>query len=199
MNERPILFSTPMVQAILAGRKTQTRRICKHQSWSFSELHDVNSNGITQKADKSVSCPYGQVGDFLWVRETHSFYLDAIMYRADEPSVFKNIKWKPSIFMRKIYSRIWLKITDIRVERVKCITEEEAICEGFEKYGPFKDYNPSKHPDCVSLRSRERLKPAQAFQNIWININGKESWNKNPWVWVIKFEVISTTGKPESL
>ncbi|MDA3867612.1 MAG: hypothetical protein PF489_12815 [Salinivirgaceae bacterium] len=209
IKERPILFSTPMVQAILAGQKTQTRRICKHQNWSFSEISDVNNNGITQKTDRDVSCRYGQVGDLLWVRETwmqnpnkEYFPEEPIYYKASKSKQFIEefpTSWKPSIHMHKINSRIWLKITDIRVERIQRISDEDAILEGIEKYGPFDEYKGSLHPGGGMMRYRAYSNPSRAFQDLWENINGNDSWKENPWVWVIKFEVISTTGKPKEL
>lgn len=205
MKESPILFSTPMVQAILADRKTQTRRIMKRQpdargvrttNVMFEDWHGVE-----------IKFPYGRVGDVLWVRETwckipqgpDSF--GAYLYKSmgDEPYG----KWKPSIHMPKSASRIWLKITDIRVERLQDIGEEDAKAEGVEYcengfYGPhkspgyrnyFKTDIQGKHKDIGPCTTA-----VASFKTLWEVINGSESWEANPWVWVISFERIE---KPE--
>lgn len=233
MKENPILFSTPMVQAICDNRKRMTRRICKHQTWSFSELNDVNSNGITQKKDRSVSCPYGQVGDVLWVREAWRLvgwnfeqglmtieYKDGNMlickaYDLNEDSMWlldqvealetkgyikpsptekdafvftdKKLAFKPSIHMPKSAARIWLKITKIKVERLQDISEEDAMNEGVE----YEWYDQSRN---IKIEAAKSL-----FKKLWQVINGRESWEANPWVWAIEFEVLSTTGKPTEL
>jgi hypothetical protein len=179
MKEHPILFSTPMVKAILEGRKTMTRRIIKN-------FH--------------AACPYGQPGDILYVRECFSFYLDAILYKADEPHVFKNVKYKPSIFMRKDYSRIWLQIEEIRVERLQDISEEDARNEGIERIGgnAYKVYSDcfSQYPKPKDDGVRISFSSRYSFATLWAKINGPESWIQNPYVWVVKFKVLSTTGKP---
>lgn len=182
MKERPILFSTPMVQAILAGRKSQTRRVIKSKTGTFDVCKTKEGNivGIEATDDEgrlidSVICPYGKVGDVLWVRETfrpksHSFPTgEHFEYRAtaevdgnptDEP-------WKPCTFMPKDAARIWLKITGVRVERLQDISEEDAKAEG------------------IFAESAK-----ECFQTLWQSINGEGSWNDNPWVWVIEFERI---------
>ena len=198
MKIKPILFSTLMVQAILENRKTQTRRVCKHQHWSHSELIDVNQNNIYQKVDKSVSCPHGQVGDVLWVRETfrpkgHSFPIgEHFEYKAtaqadgnptDEP-------WKPSIFMPKDAARIWLKITDVRVERLQDISEEDAISEGVDNWTYKNAATPQNWLDYTDPFAPPLFTAYDSFCSLWYSINGEESWNANPWVWVIEFERI---------
>ena len=205
MKIRPILFSTPMVQAILEGRKTQTRRIIRPQpkddlsflGWKLPEYVQVDF-GRGVKTDSFHKFPFGQVGDVLWVRETfrpksHSFPIgEHFEYKAtaqadgnptDEP-------WKPSIFMPKDAARIWLKITDVRVERLKDISEEDSIAEGCSKYGPFNEYRGSLHPNSGAMKFRAYSNPIDAYKCVWLSINGENSWNKNPWVWVIEFERI---------
>lgn len=174
MKEIPILFSTPMVQAILEGRKTMTRRIVKDKDpWSV------------------ITCRYGQPGDILWVRETFAIYLDAFLFKAGYRGVFKGIKWKPSIHMPKDYARIWLQVEEIRVERLHSISKEDAISEGIERINDklFKCYGTS------SLVVTNV--PKDSFMTLWSEINGVESTHANPWVWVIKFKVLSITGRPE--
>ena len=161
MKERPILFSGPMVRAILEGRKTQTRRIIKPQpyqnhsplasgAWEFVTRPKVKDDTIgwfRDIAEIARFCPYGKPGDRLWVRETWGITAkvstdcwdrlpfvkiprDFIDYRATEPDV--NSHWKPSIHMPRRFSRITLEITNVRVERLQDISEEDALAEGFD-------------------------------------------------------------------
>jgi hypothetical protein len=188
MKHRPILFSTAMVQAILDGRKTQTRRVCRHQHWSHHEIVDVNVNGITQKVDRNVSCPYGQPGDVLWVRETwaHTSQLNinpedenyGYVYKADgQPwEDYEGWTWKPSIHMPRESCRLFLRIKSIRVERLQDISGEDALKEG------------------VSVTSMWPVAIGEAyveFSRLWASINGQASWDANPWVWVVEFERIT--------
>lgn len=220
--ERPILFSTPMVRAIMDGGKTQTRRIIKpspglQRTWLKQELIDIvphgemiqggwqmhhplagqYKDGVYNEYDSPlgwVKCPYGKIGDILWVRETwapkkptepeqdwQSYY-----YLASDRNEYVE-KWKPSIFMSKEASRIKLEITDIKVERVQDISYKDAIAEGVESSNEFNSNEGYLHQyknymgdgfDCDSLGS---------YYTLWESINGKGSWDKNPWVWVIKF------------
>ena len=181
MKERPILFSGPMVRAILEGRKTQTRRVLKLQDYDGGDCYETK-DGILR--DILSLCPYGIPGDRLWVRETwrrHKENLpDGIMYRAnnmlsfftgDEPEAAHDCKrtdfWRPSIFMPRWASRITLEITGVRVERLQEITEEDAISEGVLSSDYDKTYR-------------------YAFSVLWDSINGKKyPWSDNPWVWVI--------------
>ncbi|HNX82643.1 MAG TPA: hypothetical protein PKL77_10925 [Candidatus Omnitrophota bacterium] len=201
MKERPILFSGAMVRAILNGRKTMTRRVIKPQPpnshWECMVKdysltvhtpdpgyvrfqHNIDRN--REWATPMIVCPYGTVGDRLWVRETfagddwHGY-----VYRATEPDalpcgdeiIFK--KWKPSIFMPREASRILLEIIDIRVERLNDISESDAENEGI---GFLREI-----PDCDETMSSREL-----FEVLWESINGSGSWEKNPWVWVICFK-----------
>lgn len=246
--EKPILFSAPMVQAILAGRKTQTRRTLKsgfdHNSIQFSRVeYFANPNIQTQAFFKDgdsllgTKCPYGSVADLLWVRETTAFSAgkleayDTLSYRADDfhkdikragahipweddlcttgwhdPDLSKEVKWIPSIHMKRVHARIWLQIEEITVERLNTISEEDSIAEGCFKYGPFGEYAGSEHPAGGAMKYRAYSKASRAFQCIWDSINGKPKkdkphfpWSSNPWVWVVKFKVLSTSGKPEQL
>lgn len=187
--ERPILFSAPMVRAILDGRKTQTRRIVKPQPNEFIDrLHggslkkrfpykleddDGNPCGIGFQDDNGNywTCPYGQPGDVLWVRETWiAPYVktEIARYKADEPEGCLPRKWKPSIFMPRWASRISLRVTSVRVERLNDISQTDAIAEGVSgvNTGDF----------------------VTAYSELWESINGTDSWQANPWVWVIEFE-----------
>jgi hypothetical protein len=224
MKTRPILFSPEMVKAVQDDRKTMTRRICKHQYWSFSELLDVNTNKITQKVDRNVSCPYGKIGDVLWVKETFYAYGEWIkngvsknmgrqkykfidMTGADfeykysvegplrlKPSRLDGIGWykRNSIFMPKKAARLFLMIKDMRVERLQDISEKDAIKEGTNSSIPMRDMQYLKGSN-YKLPS-PFLEHQFAFLVLWAKINGVQSWDANPWVWVISFERI---GKPE--
>lgn len=167
-----------MVRAILEGRKTQTRRVVKIVN--FRPDLDINR------------CPFGAVGDRLWVRETWQV-TDWIhpsndewgyIYRASENGKeweenMVDWKWKPSIYMPREASRILLEITGVRVERLQDITDEDAIAEGVEeKEGWFLDYaNGGYHAS-----------PYYSYSTLWEEINGKGSWAQNPFVWAITFK-----------
>lgn len=197
ITERPILFSTPMVKAILEGRKTQTRRVLKVPK-SLGEFRDVfDDEVLTLKSGKAVigidtsiyhdvalACPYGTVGDRLWVRETWQNECDGdgqfvqYLYKADGQDLsdyvsldadIVGIKWRPSIFMPREASRITLEITNIRVERLQDISEADAIAEG-----------------CYSKLDYAK----NQFQYLWNLINNKRGfgWTANPFVWVIEFK-----------
>lgn len=160
---RPILFSTQMIQAILAGQKTMTRRILKvkgckpfipDNSWDIDTISKWNKDYH----------PYGQVGDILWVRE--------------------------SLFMPKEACRIFLEITEIRVERLQEISNKDCINEGIKRetfpptgeqcfyFYPCKDLRDDSYLDC----------PKTSFYSLWKSINGQKNWDDNPFVWVISFK-----------
>jgi hypothetical protein len=198
MKERPILFSAPMVRAILDGRKTQTRRVIKkiekvparylgwkHNGWAFYK-DDFPAGGM---AACPFMCPYGVPGDRLWVRETWQGYRKT-SYEYDEWASMespkdrhewpfepaykadgKNFpdKWLPAIHMPREFSRITLEIKAVRVERLQDISERDCCAEGVG-----------------SPVTRDLKRPK--FQALWQSINGHQSWDANPWVWVIKFE-----------
>lgn len=230
MKERPILFSGAMVRAILDGRKTQTRRVVKldiqkiitdvsgETSTDNADISDVDVayltdawNGpgwyvtLTEYPEEGSyflgQCPYGNVGDVLWVRETwcsgDCFYQlhendtpSVVAYRADKSAIrfnaltphpiperdiqtwnWNKVTWRPSIFMPRWASRLKLRITDVRVQRLQDISEEDALAEGVE------DSADHSHRDW--------------FSRLWDGINGKTyPWESNPWVWAVSFERI---------
>lgn len=204
MKERPILFSGEMVRAILDGRKTQTRRIIKPQPHWINDSHSVAHIG-KKVGNVEYLCKYGQPGERLWVRETWCEIFDSefgeedwIDYRATprypedsslRPAGWDNepdgtpLRWKPSIHMPRWASRITLEITGVRVERLQEISEEDAMAEGCD-------------PDCLSVKkmyAKNGIFYGAArtwFLYLWNSINGYESWNENPWVWVIEFKRI---------
>lgn len=189
--ERPILFSAPIVRAILNGSKTQTRRVVKPQpttspifEWNekYKGFAGLSSNSTESGLFHMCSfCRYGNIGSRLWVREGFALDFDgAPLYRASNPAPFDpdyKIKWKPSIHMPRALSRILLEITDIRVERLQDISEADAKAEGCD--------GRSRRPCCIFLASD--LSSRTHFQRIWYDIHGIESWYQNPWVWVIEF------------
>lgn len=182
MKEHPILFSGEMVRAILDGRKTQTRRVITPRpvSWDSEPIYNTSARGWHFKGGEKYKykCPYGIPGDRLWVRETwHEATPEPgfLVYRATYrwPQDFK---WKPSIFMPREASRITIEVTDIRVERVQDISDEDVLAEGFRM-------------DNTAIFSRGYQ---GAMQILWDSINAKRGfgWNANPWVWVVSFKVI---------
>jgi hypothetical protein len=203
VKERPILFSAPMVRAILEGRKTVTRRIFKHRtverSDGFVDVYsgpDIDSWIGTFRPGGMFTSPYGEPGDRLWVRETWCRRWDetrsdwdGFYYRADGVDVLdrddhSKSPWRPSIHMSREASRITLRVTSIRVERLQAITEEGAKAEGAawridvggDLHGPFADIE-------GPIGYREH------FRDLWDQINGaRASWDSNPWVWVVGFE-----------
>lgn len=199
MKERPILFSTEMVRAILDGRKSQTRRIIKPQPEIIKkvpyyielEQHWGKLSFTYSDGESRLVNPKYDIGDVLWVRETWSpiEFEDGTHFRYKASFVENNClnpKWRPSIFMPKEASRIKLKVTNIRVERLQDITEEDAVAEGIE---PLSEYDPKKY----GWRFKDYLHnssclPKASYQTLWESINGKGSWEVNPWVWVIEFE-----------
>jgi hypothetical protein len=192
MKERPILFNAHMVSAILDSRKTQTRRVIKSQPigpveklcacWSWA---DTGSRDPECGGHYGFSCPHGKPGDRLWVRETFCLSGSFPIYRADSnPST--PVRWTPSIFMPRSASRITLEITDVRVERVQAISETDAIAEGIDNIGleysiePWKNY-------LKAGNGYQKSTPQASYMTLWKSINGHESWDANPWVWVIEF------------
>ncbi len=263
MKEIPILFSTAMVQALLSGRKTKTRRIIDPQPiWSVET--DGNLYEGNHKVDGHPDWPHQfayqfakwKKGDLLWVREnwqlkgwdfeegtmtvkfatgeTHnclahdpdedsSWLMDKVDWLEDHgyiipnpanPEMFvftaKKQPFKPYIHMPKEAARIWLQVTDIRVERLQDISEQDAIAEGIESYHmigdliAYKNYSETARKDFLNKSSygfdsgkETHSAPVASFCSLWVDINGRESWISNPWGWVISFKILSTTGKPD--
>jgi len=219
MKARPILFSTPMVQALLEGRKTQTRRIIGKlhgrevvdlkefyddeeengfsggfsdlNNWGYPNMIEFDPYTLQDMLDYNL-CPYGKVGDLLWVRETWQAFKQ-VSYEYDEWAELESIKdmndnvyepvykannenfpekWFPSIFMPKQYSRLTLEITNIRVERLQDISRGDCMAEG-----------------CPFPNIAKETSPVKWYRELWQSLNGKDSWDKNPWVWVIEFKI----------
>lgn len=181
MSMKPILFNTDMVRAILEGRKTVTRRVAKvqDQSCSFSGMKYLDGAYAVFAKGRStgwemVKAPY-QSGDILYVRETWAVTDGEFYYRADTPifTPWEVDKWRPSIHMPKEAARIFLRVTDVRVERLQSITAEDIFREGVQA----EYYIPAFHDLWDST-----LKPKD---------RDMYGWAANPWVWVIAFEKIS--------
>lgn len=200
MKERPILFSGPMVRAILNGKKTQTRRVIKWPVSDHSGEHKIDPmvryGGYWYKPTECN--PYGKVGDRLWVRETFAHCpkdfkdTNGIIYRAD--GVYNDYvatnEWHPSIHMARSESRIALEITGIRVERVQDITEEDAKAEGIQLIaGTHQKVDPITY----TIGEKEPITYRFLYSGLWDNINLKRSygWDSNPWVWVIEFKRVT--------
>ena len=201
MRERPILFSTSMVRALLDGAKTQTRRVIREHSpyrivderedgspWLF--WFDPNHGPEYHEAPS----PYGTRGDRLWVRETFApNYFDdgGAGYRADWTPDAANFcpepRWKPSIFMPRTLSRITLEVIDIRVERLQHISTRDAMAEGVAAAGGAE---------------ASGWDPRETYRKLWDDINAKRpgcAWSSNPWVWVVEFGALEPSGAAVSI
>jgi hypothetical protein len=210
MRERGMIFNAEMVRAILEGQKTQTRRVVKAADGAagFNEEWDINGEEIFIVLGEkdhtgmnpvlgALACPHGQPGDRIWVRETfrvHSRATDVatLVYKASErqswteqthrvpvsvcnkPAVIE--KWTPSIHMPRWASRITLEITGVRVERLNSVSEEDAKAEGAPT-------------ECCVIGDKHFL----GFRSLWKSIYGEESWQANPWVWVIEFKRVEAS------
>ncbi len=181
MKERPILFNGEMINALGNG-KTQTRRVIKPQLPEEPTKYAGKRWGVIDGDFYycGVKCPYGQVGDVLWVRETWMPQDEGICYRADgeKPSWVED-KWKPSIHMPRKLARIFLEIISTHAERVQDITEEDAKAEGAK----------AMHLDDLGQTWKTHKR---GFQSLWDSINEKRGfgWDKNPWVWVVTFKKV---------
>lgn len=217
MTERGMIFNAEMVRALLDGRKTQTRRIMKVQPVLNGNFYEVFgsawSKGMTSIPavpghSLSTRCPFGAVGDRIWVREgffpaplemqsepprktmwniayRDGMQMEKLAPAEYNPTIYNYERWTPSIHMPRWASRILLEITDVRVERLNAISEEDARAEGIIDGGCLNCGEPepcgcaNPEPDATD-----------AFAYLWQSIYGQENWNANPWVWVISFERI---------
>lgn len=224
MKERPILFSGPMVRAILEGQKTVTRRAMKHQPCRQPVM--VPNGGANfwtnplyiqgaMMGSQNHGCPYGQPGDRLWVRETwledpeddgtwaYTQYMgckgsplsdipkrfqkpDHCIFRADWNG--PEMLWRPSIHMPRWASRILLEVTNVRVERLQGISEDQVLDEGIgdHRFDCDRPVEPDGYPAC----SCGSIGYIDAFADLWNTINGHGAWDANPWVWVVEFKRI---------
>ena len=204
-----------MVRAILEGRKTQTRRIVKHEiPQHLTHVRRLtNTNGdegavLTEHPDMragqlaaSVWCPYGKLGAHLWVRESHKFENDkgdCIFYKADGARHYVQDnsewlrpeamwRWRPSIHMPRWASRITLEVESVRVERLQAISEEDAKSEGADPVVLLPDDDTGL---LTTVMHDTKGNHRDGFAALWSSINGLGSWQANPWVWVVGFKVI---------
>lgn len=207
MKERPIIFSAPVVRTVLEGRKTQTRRVVKRQP-----------NGTRGAMELTLSpppCPYGEPGDRLWVKETWQDWCPLwnghwcgcgdkkqkaarhrVVYRADDEEAQQingsgPLRWRSPIFMPRWASRLTLEVTEVRVQTVQEISDEDALAEGVS-WGPgVQESNIRKWGTQQTARMR--------FADLWDSINEKRgySWESNPWVWAISFRLVGEHGRGE--
>ncbi|RDL13560.1 hypothetical protein [Pseudomonas jessenii] len=215
--ERPILFSAPMVRAILDGRKTVTRRAVNPQpvltegsgfSWKGHLFGCGSDNRETTRNFSRHCCPFGKPGDRLWVRET--WYCDhsevmrgpylkpddldvsearddgTLVYAADGLTPYEADQpvWKPSIHMPRWACRILLEITDVRVERLQDISEEQAKAEGVRRVELINRW--FAHDDSENAFGTA----TGAFRDLWKSTGG--DWEANPWVWVVEFKQVTS-------
>ena len=187
MTDRPILFQGDMVRALLAGTKTQTRRVVKGEALEWLQPSMFTPEYVA--LPENGMCPYGQPGDRLWVRESHWWFRDEhnpatgyfpptltaddVEYRAD--GEVPGRIWRPSIHMHRWASRITLEITAARVERLQDISEADAVAEGCAN----------------SLHLPGGRFANENYAHLWWQINGDGSWESNPWVWVIEFKRVT--------
>lgn len=215
-----IMFKAPMVRAILDGRKTQTRRIVKLDGgWKVHPNYEGVKWPVRKDGDRLIRMkfPYGKPGDRLWVRETwQPVEFDngciGVVYHAT-PSTDDGLnaihwynvgedemlKWQlrsgrrfPSIHMPRWASRITIEVTDVRVERLNDINEEDAIAEGIFEFGSLGLFGHDKNGTPGPMVGASAV---EAYYHLWETINGKGSWDANPWVWVIGFKKIDFDGK----
>jgi len=200
MRELPIIYNTEMVRATMKGLKTETRRIkglerINEQPDDFNDQMFFSDESGYKSVNGIIIKPQYLPGDLMYVRETISKKDARIIYRADVCS--KNdlpdgFKWTPSIHMPKASARIWLRCTDVRVERLQDITEADAEKEGCEKRYNISNVKPFHGK---AFHGQKQLFYT-GFAKSWIDIYERKSWDLNPWVFVYSFEVISTTGAP---
>lgn len=213
MKEQPLIVTTELISKILDGAKTQTRRVIKPQpdKHTIIYIHDI---GAREKR-LALKCPYGQVGDRLWVREKALYWdggaagISSVVY-TDDPEIsqllednnrllmartLSNIEagenvvgkwvWKPSIHMYREDSRITLEITGIRVERLQEITVDGCVAEGYPLGEIIDSLNLKQLEIAIAMR-------IGWYRTLWDSLNAKRgySWESNPWVWVIEFKKV---------
>lgn len=206
MKERGMIFNAEMVNAILSGRKIQTRRPIKWKQTRFTEIAEREDGSLWPWAEDCerggdiwFACPFGEVGDCIWVRETWAeagaSAPDLKLYRANYPAHVpthyenvppaEDVRWTPSIHMPRWASRITLEIIDVRVERLHSISERDALREGLFQLPASGRYCLQPGMQYFGMASRSAK---EVYSWLWASIYGEESWAANPWVWVIEFK-----------
>lgn len=211
--EKPIAYSTDMVLSTLNGRKSQTRRVITPQPpKQFTNFGGAIAFNTDKTLNHTVLCPYGRPGKLLWVREEHLItfsddkswitvefkdgYTFTVYFKELSLNLLKRLykrktigKWQRARFLPKELARIWLKVTNVSVEKLKDISKTDALAEGvfeIEKDEAYKDY---------MKEAGSYAGPIGSFFSLWESIYGVDSLIFDPWVWVIDFEVVSTTGR----
>lgn len=229
MRERPILFSGPMVRAILAGDKTQTRRANglgyfsrpenDPDGWLCARVEDSHAYMVYKSSphERAVRCPYGQPGDWLWVREATyrrpmlnlltgeplAPQYDGGAYSADDANVLTpegfDVAWWyprkacPSIHMPRTSCRLVLEVTRVRVERLQQISDADCWAEGIEECDGLLDE--AEICRLAKAMGRSIEDPQPIFAALWEQINGAGAWDANPWVWMVEFEPTAVEGQ----
>lgn len=204
MKERPMLFNDAMVRAILNGTKTQTRRVVERKNGQY--IPPSPSTDIPGWRQLLRSCPFGQPRDRLWVRECFAIVPrtayrgcegvqqvlrpnddhDAAVFRADwERSAPR--PWRPSIHMPRWACRLVLEIVSVRVERLQDISEEDSRAEGASWVDGGEEAGGWTH---TGGDETDFLTAKESFRSLWSSVYGEESWNANPWVWVVEFRKV---------
>lgn len=197
MKATPLLFTVDMIRALLDGRKTQTRRIVRRTDAGRVKAPRSSRNWHLDDPDAVKACPYGGPGDLIWVRETWGVLYQQFRNDRDEPTWYRASgdleslpTWYPSIHMPRWRSRLTLELTEVRLQRVQDISEQDAEAEGIECIGgnfscsPWRDYSKEQRYKFFSA-------PSASFRSLWDSINAKRgySWDSNPWVWALTFKV----------
>ena len=195
MTDKPIIFSAPMVRALIEGRKTQTRRVLKvhpDREPPYVAKYETGARAVWIDEEDQVWCFRGPaVGDRLWVKEAIdkvSDY-DGVFYRADYdaeyPGGSDGLGWRSPIHMPRWASRLTLTVTDVRVQRVQNITARDIIAEGKRCSGchdiGIGDYSACRDGGCWTARND--------FRDLWNTIHGPDAWERNPWVAAYTFTV----------
>ena len=194
MKERPILFSGPMVRAILGGNKSQTRRVVKLRDFGASECPGYDWDFRDRRGqwnslyheDLLARCPYGVPGDLLWVRETWAADGDTVAYRADYGDRFQGAHlqpWHPSIHMPRRLSRIQLQVEDVDIDCLQAITGADVLAEGVGE-----PWNSRGIEAAGGMTAKHESDLRDRFRALWDGINGERApWAADPWVWVVRF------------
>jgi hypothetical protein len=209
----PLLMIPELVAQTIKDIKTETRRLkgldevnLNPEQFSYQGFFNGFHTILSKFKRFDLKCPYGQVGDIIWVRETWSrpFLIGAddkeyFLYKATDMDTL-GYKWKPNIHMPFVACRLFLEITSVRLERLQSITHEGAIAEGVQIVKNEDFFNLPLHvkayKDYELPKANYYQRPDYSYSSLWIKINGHESWWANPWVWVIQYKRIP---KPESL
>lgn len=196
VKERPLLMSAPMVRAIFAGRKWQTRRLL---------VQPRRKDGcqlvpeLLQRMGVGHACRHGAIGDRMWIRETWGLFgtlpkdgpeRAQVYYRATDGDLHecRYQLWRPSIHMPRWASRLLLDITDVRIERLQEISADDAVAEGIERVNQLGILRTCGWKDYSGQRAGF-MDPVESFRTLWDSINGKRApWESNPWVFPISFE-----------